>query len=170
MIVSNFIIALLFQSGIYSLTMPAIDGGSIRFSDFVNKKILIVNIATDSRFSTQFASLEQLYQQYKDSLIVIAVPTNDFKHESRNDSAIKSFIQSQYHASYLIASKNSVTGAGQCLLYQWLSQGAQNGFGDNDVPGDFSKYLIDSKGKLIGVFSGPIDPLDDDIQSSIKNN
>jgi glutathione peroxidase len=170
MTILSFLTAFFFQTGIYAFTMPAIDGGAIRFSEFTNKKILIVNIATDSKFSSQISSLEQLYQRYKDSLVIIAVPTNDFKHESRTDSSINVFLKAQYHISYLVASTNSVIGAKRSSLYQWLCKGKQNGYADNDVPGDFSKYLIDSQGKLIGVFSGPVDPMDEDIQNTIKNN
>lgn len=69
-------------STIYTYTLPAADGGNgIHLSDYQDKKILFVNTASNSEYAIQYASLEQLYQRYKDSLVIIAVPSNSFGNE-----------------------------------------------------------------------------------------
>ncbi len=73
-------------TSIYSFDVQTINKGTIHLSDYTNKKILLVNIATGSEYANQLQSLEQLYQTYKDSLVVIAFPSNSFGNENHSDS------------------------------------------------------------------------------------
>src|SRR5688500_3395417 len=66
-----FISGLILFTGIYDYTIKDINGNEIPLSDFRGKKILLVNTASTSKYTEQYASLEKLYQQYKDSLVII---------------------------------------------------------------------------------------------------
>lgn len=167
MSVLTFWTSLLFQLSLYSLHFSTSDGKDVCFGQFKNKKVLIVNIATDSKYIAQVASLEQLYEKYKDSLVVVAFPSNDFSHESRSDNEIKSLLKSNYHVTYLLASRISVAGSDQSSVYKWLCQGSRNGVMDNIIPGDFIKFLLDSQGNLMGTFNSMVDPMSDDVQNAI---
>jgi glutathione peroxidase len=163
------ILTLFYFSDIYSFSVPATSGGTaINFSDFRGKKILIVNTSSNSLFTPQYGRLEQLYQQYKDSLVIVAIPSNDFNHEPGSDQDILSFVQSNYSIHYLLAGKTSVSGAGQSDLYKWLTTGSQNGAMSSTVQYDFQKYLVGSDGHLIGYFTGAMDPMDSTIQNAIQ--
>jgi glutathione peroxidase len=166
--ISN-LFATIFSISIYSFSVISIDGTNINLSQFKGKKILIVNTASTSKYVAQYGKLEQLYQKYKDSLVIIAFPSNDFNHESASTGQIKNFVTSNYHISYILASKQSVVGAGISALYKWLSASTQNGVMDNPVIEDFCKYLIDDNGNIIGVFAGSVDPMDNVIQNAITN-
>jgi glutathione peroxidase len=67
---------------VYGFKVNSIDGAQIDFGNFQHKKILIVNAASGSRYASQYASLERLYQLYKDSLIIIVFPSNSFGNMS----------------------------------------------------------------------------------------
>lgn len=154
---------------IYSFSVPAIGGGSsINFSDFRGKKILIVNTSSNSSFTAQYGRLEQLYQQYKDSLVIIAIPSNDFSHEPGSEPSIQTFVQNAYSIHYLLAGKTGVSGAGQSDLYKWLTTRDENGAMSSTVLYDFQKYLIGSDGHLIGYFTGAMDPMDATIRNAIQ--
>jgi glutathione peroxidase len=165
------ILSFLTFSDIYTLTVPAIGGGaSIHFGDFRGKKILIVNTSSNSPFTPQYGRLEQLYQQYKDSLVIVAFPANDFNHEPGTEDSIENFVQRTYSIHYLLAGKTAVTGLGQSDLYKWLTSRDLNETMSSTVQFDFQKYLIGSDGHLIGYFTGAMDPMDATIQNAIRNN
>jgi glutathione peroxidase len=164
------IVSVLFSVSIYSITATDIDGGTIHFSDFSGKKILIVNTAIGSPAVSQFERLEELYQLYKDSLVIIAFPSNSFGNETGTNQSIKDSIMNAYHIHFLLAGKIDVSGSGKAPVYQWLTQETQNGMLDNEVVDDFQKFLINKYGVLIGVFSSVVDPMDSTIQNAILHN
>ena len=165
-----YITHLILFAGIYEFTVPAVTGGTINLNDYKRKKILITNIATGSPYASQLSSLETLYQRHKDSLIIIAVPSNSFGKEPLNNQAIKEELNNKYHAHYLVAAKSVVSGATQLPLYKWLTTAAKNGVTDNPVNADFQKFLINNNGHLVGIFSSSTDPLAEPLQNAIINN
>jgi glutathione peroxidase len=165
-----YIIRLLLFTGIYELTVPTLSGGTINLNDYRGKKILIVNIATSSPYASQLTGLEALYQRHKDSLVIIAVPSNSFGKEPLGNQAIKEELTNKYHVHYLVTAKSVVSGATQLPLYKWLTSAAENGVVDNPVNADFQKFLINNKGTLVGIFSSNTDPLAEELQKAIINN
>lgn len=161
---------LVLLTGIYTYSIPAAGGGTLNLASYKGKKILIINIATQSAYTPQLNKLEELHQKFKDSLVIIAVPSNSFGKEMLDNVQIKERLLSQYQAHYFIAAKSSVSGAWQLPLYKWLTLAEKNGVVDNPVTGDFQKFLISNSGSLIGIFSPGTDPLAPEIQNAILNN
>lgn len=157
----------LFNSSIYSYTISDIDGNEVSMDSFQHKKILFVNIATGSAYASQLGELQQLQQQYADSLVVIGFPSNSFSNEGRTNAQIKDFCQSQYGVNFLLAEKAAVKGGSIQPVYQWLTKLSENGQLNTSVQDDFQKYVVDSNGELIGVFKGIVSPLDTQITSLI---
>lgn len=159
---------LVFPPSIYDFDITDINGNTIHLSDFNGKKILFVNTATNSSYAQQYGSLEQLYQLYKDSLAIIAIPSNSFGNEPNENDSILNFVQAHYDIHYILASKINVTGDSIAPLYQWLTQSSGNGAFDNPVHSDFYKYLVNREGELIAVSAGMTDPMDTVIQNLIQ--
>jgi len=156
-------------TGIYDYKMKDINGNDLSLDNFRGKWILIVNTASYSKYSEQYGSLEKLYQQHKDSLVVIAVPSNSFGHETGDNYSIKKFVTGKYNAHFILAQKTEVSGTNQEPIYNWLTQQNQNGVMSNRIKNDFYKFLIDKSGNLVGVFDSSVDPMSADIQSAISN-
>src|SRR6185437_10574758 len=108
-------------STIYSFSVTGIDGTAINFSDFQGKKVLIVNTASNSSQVDQYGQLEKLYQQYKDSLVIVAIPSNSFGNEPNDNATIQSFVMNNYNIHYLLASKTDVLDSSHSPLYSWLT-------------------------------------------------
>ncbi|WP_315821514.1 hypothetical protein [Paraflavitalea speifideaquila] len=161
-------LSLLLQGDIYQYSLTGINGDTIRLSDYKGKHILIVNIATRSRYTGQLEKLEQLYQKHKNALVVIAIPSNDFGHLPIADAALGDSIRSIHPVSFLLAAKTTVSGTGMHPLYQWLTRSSANGAMDSPVQADFYKYLVNKEGRLVGVFSNVIDPLNTDLENAIN--
>ena len=66
------------QSSIYDLSITGIDGKKIKISDFKDKNILFVNVASKCGFTGQYDGLQELHEKYKSNLVVIGVPSNEF--------------------------------------------------------------------------------------------
>jgi glutathione peroxidase len=160
---------LLFPAGdIYQFNVTGIDGKVIHFSDFRGKKILLVNIASGSPYAKQLSSLEQLHEQFNDSLVIIAFPSNDFGNEPADNPALSRLLTSQYGAHFLIAGKGSVSGAGQSQLFSWVTNGSLNGTMSRPVEADFQKYLINANGQVVAFFMPFVDPMDQMVRDQVR--
>ena len=63
---------------IHSFTVKSIDGKNLNLASFKGKKILIVNTASKCGYTPQYEGLEKVYEQYKDKLVIIGFPCNQF--------------------------------------------------------------------------------------------
>jgi len=164
-------IGTLFTSSIYSKQFTTLQGASIMLGHYQGKKMLLVNIASASEFAaTQLPQLQQLQQQYQDSLVVIAFPSNDFGHEPLTDADILLMLQHTYHATFQVSVKSNIIDSISATIhpvYTWLQNQSENGNMNRKVSSDFEKYLIDTDGSIIGVFSSATSPLDSSVINSI---
>jgi len=63
---------------IYDFKVQGLDGSPIDFSAYKGKKIMIVNTASKCGNTPQYAELEKLYEKYKDKLVIVGFPVNNF--------------------------------------------------------------------------------------------
>lgn len=154
---------------IYEFKVEALDGSTIDFADFKGKKILIVNTASKCGFTKQYEELEELYKQYKDKLVIIGFPANNFmSQEPGSNNEIAEFCKKNYGVSFPMAAKISVKGKDMAPIYQWLTTQDYNGVESSSVKWNFQKYLINEEGKLVQHFSPATKPMSDEIVSLIK--
>lgn len=154
----------------YSLQATANDGSTLNFETFRNKKVLIVNTASNCGYTNQYDELEKLYQQQKNNLIILAFPANDFKQqESANDEAIASFCKVNYGVTFPIIKKATVIKNNeQHPVFSWLTNSNKNGWCNQQPTWNFNKYLINEQGILTHVFDQNISPLDKNILEALK--
>lgn len=171
MLVSNFVSAGGKQKAenIYGFKVTALDGGTIDFSKFKGKKILIVNTASECGYTPQYEGLEKLYKAYKGKLVIVGFPANNFgAQEPGTNSEIAGFCKKNYGVSFPMAAKISVKGADQADIYKWLTQKALNGVQDAEVKWNFHKFLIDENGHLIAVFPSSVKPESDELKAALE--
>src|SRR5436305_5842733 len=91
---------------IYDFKIKALDGGTIDFSQYKGKKILVVNTASKCGFTPQYAGLEKLYEQYKDKLVIVGFPSDNFGGQEYHDNdSIKSFCQKNYGVTFPLTTR-----------------------------------------------------------------
>jgi glutathione peroxidase len=151
-------------SSIYDFKMPGLDGSDIDFAKYKDKKILIVNTASACGLTPQYEGLEQLHNKYKNKLVIIGFPANNFGgQEPGSNGEIKEFCKKNYGVSFPMAEKISVKGDDTHELYKYLkAQAAAKGFAD-PVTWNFGKFLINEKGELIATFSPRVTPMSEEI-------
>ncbi|MDR3716214.1 MAG: glutathione peroxidase [Puia sp.] len=161
------ILSLLLTAGmsVYDFKVPALDGSTIDISQYKGKKILIVNTASKCGFTPQYDGLEKLYEKYKDKLVIIGFPANNFGgQEPGTNSDIKEFCKKNYGVSFPMAGKVDVVGDNIHPLFKYLTDEAKKmGVADPVIKWNFTKFLIDENGKLIAVFPSKVTPMSDEL-------
>lgn len=148
------------NTSLYDITIKGIDGKEIDFKQYKGKKILFVNVASQCGFTGQYKALQELYAKYKDTLVIIGVPCNQFgAQEPGTATEIQSFCSVNYGVTFPITEKIKVKGEEQHDLYQWLTQKERNGKKNSSVKWNFQKYLVDEEGNLIDYFYSMTKPM-----------
>ena len=164
MMFSLLIAAFISATSIYDFKAPGLTGGTIDFSSYKGKKIMIVNTASKCGNTPQYADLEKLYEKYKDKLVIVGFPANNFgKQEPGSNGEIQEFCKKNYGVTFPMAEKVSVKGDDIAPLFKWLTdEAAKKGFND-PIKWNFTKFLIDEKGELITVINNKVSVLSDDV-------
>lgn len=139
---------------VYDFKVESLEGGKIDFSKFKGKKILIVNTASMCGNTPQYAALEKLHKKYKNKLVIVGFPANNFGgQEPGSNQEIKAFCTKEYAVTFPMAAKISVKGADIHPLYKWLlEESRKKQLDPEEVTWNFQKYLLDEKGELVAVF------------------
>ncbi len=158
------IAAALSATSIYEFKVAGLEGGEIDFSQFKGKKILIVNTASKCGLTPQYEGLQKLYDKYKDKLVIVGFPANNFNgQEPGSKTEIAEFCKRNYGVTFPMADKVSVKGDDVAPIYKFLSEeAARKGF-DNPLQWNFGKFLVDEKGNLIATFAPKTLPMSDEI-------
>jgi glutathione peroxidase len=149
---------------IHQFKVTAIDGGQIDFAHFKGKKILIVNTASECGYTPQYEALQQLYSTYKDKLVVVGFPANNFgQQEPGSNQTIQAFCKKNYGVDFPMAAKISVKGADMAPIYRWLTNQSENGVMNATISWNFNKFLLDEQGRIIQKFESDVSPMSDEI-------
>ena len=153
----------------YAIKINSLQGKPVDLSDFKGKKILFVNVASKCGFTPQYRELQELADNYKDQLVVIGVPCNQFgAQEPGTAEDIEKFCQVNYDVSFLITEKINVKGEHQHPLYEWLTSKRLNGKQNSTVKWNFQKYLIDEQGEFLDYFYSITKPTNSRITKYLK--
>ncbi len=156
-------------NSIHKFSVDSIDGGQIDFAAYSGKKILVVNVASECGYTPQYRQLQDLYEAFRDKLVIVGCPCNDFGgQEPGSAEDIQSFCTVRYGVSFPLTGKLSIKGESPHPLYQWLTRRDQNGVADSEVAWNFCKFLLDEEGKLIKAFPSAVEPADASIIDLIE--
>ena len=152
----------------YDFKAKKINGQEVEMKDYEGKVVLIVNTASKCGFTPQFAELENLYKEYKDSgLEILGFPCNQFaKQDSGSNEEIHSICQLNYGVSFNMFKKIEVNGKNAHLLYRFLKD-EQGGIMGSDIKWNFTKFLIDRDGNVVKRYAPIVKP--SKIESDIKD-
>ena len=103
-------------------------------------------------------------------LVVIGVPTNNFKQEPGSNKEIKDFCQTNFGIDFPMTEKMNVIGKEAHPFFLW----AKKNHGISAIPKwNFHKIIIGKKGKVLDTFASFTKPSSDKfikiIEKEIKN-
>ena len=151
----------------FDFNIQNINDEKVELSQFKNKAILLVNVASNCGFTKQYSELQTLYEDYKEKgLVIIGVPSNQFGgQEPGNNSEIKDFCETNFNITFPIMSKFDVKGDNAHPIYVW----AKKNYGKSSVPKwNFHKILINKEGKIQNTYSSFTNPMNKKILNDIR--
>ena len=139
------------MSAIYEFSAKSLTGEDVSLSQFRGKVMLIVNTASECGFTPQYEGLENLYRKHKESgFVVLGFPCNQFGRQEPGDEAeILSFCQRNYGVTFPMFAKIEVIGDHTHPLFAYLKEEAPGAFGTKAIKWNFTKFLVDSSGKVV---------------------
>lgn len=149
-------------TSVYDFHANDIIGKNISLEKYRNHVLIIVNVASNCGLTDiNYKQLQNLYSKYngKEGLRILAFPSNQFaSQEPGTSEEILNFIK-RYNVTFDIFDKIDVNGENAHPLWKWLKI-QKNGFITNDIKWNFTKFIIDKKGKVVERFSPSTEPLE----------
>lgn len=154
---------------ILSVKVKDIDGKEVNLSDYKNKVLLIVNVASFCGYTKQYSGLQDLYENYKEKgFEILAFPCNQFgNQEPGTNEEIKNFCSSKYNVTFRLFDKIDVNGNNKSPLYALLTDNPVTGKGD--IKWNFEKFVIGKNGKIVARFPSSVEPTSEKIVSLIES-
>jgi len=153
---------------IYDFLIKDINGHEVSLKAFEDKVLLIVNTATGCGYTPQYTGLQKLYDNYRDNgFVILDFPCNQFGHQAPGtEEQINDFCILNYKTTFPRFAKIEVNGKNESPLYTYLKTQMSGIDGLKKIRWNFTKFLIDRKGKVIKRYDSKIKP--EDLESDIK--
>ncbi len=157
-------------ASVHDYTLPSIEGKPAPLAQYKGKVALIVNVASQCGFTPQYSGLEKLYEKYQDrGFVVLGFPANNFGgQEPGSNEEIRQFCSRRYNVTFPMYAKISVKGSDQAPLYRYLTDRQAHPETGGDVKWNFTKFLVDGDGRVIGRFEPSVAPESPELVQAIE--
>ena len=155
---------------LHQYTAASISGEEFDFSKLKGKKVMLVNVASECGYTSQYEQLEELYQNTsREFFEIVAFPSNQFGgQEPGSNEEIAKFCATKFQVTFPLMAKISVVGSEQHEIYQFLTKASINGTQDSTVKWNFQKFLVDEKGQVVESIPSGVLPIADEIVNWIN--
>ncbi|MBQ8043972.1 MAG: glutathione peroxidase [Clostridia bacterium] len=152
---------------IYDFKVKDNKGTEVSLKDYKGKVLLIVNTATGCGFTPQYDGLQDLYEKYKEKgFEILDFPCNQFGAQAPGTAEeIESFCNARFGITFKQFAKIEVNGENEEPLYKYLKS-QKRGLLSSNVKWNFTKFLVDRNGKVVGRFAPTITP--DKLEKNIE--
>ncbi len=157
------------MASLHDFTMKTIDGKDQPLADYAGKVLLVVNVASKCGLTPHYEGLQQVFEKYQSQdFEVLGFPCNQFGgQEPGSDSEVNEFCTTNYGVSFPMFSKIEVNGAGQHPLYGFLTSAESQPDGSGDIAWNFSKFVVNQQGEVVGRFPPQTEPEADELTALI---
>ncbi len=151
----------------YDLSANKPSGEKLPMDDLRGKVVLIVNTATKCGLAPQFEGLELLHQKYSpQGLVVLGFPSDQFANqEPETNASMESACQINHGVTFQLLEKSDVNGENTNPVFRYLKK-ELSGFLGSRIKWNFTKFLVDKKGKPVKRFSPITKP--EKLESTIR--
>ncbi len=136
---------------LYDFKFKSINGETIQMEEYKNNVIIVVNVASRCGYTPQYEDLQFVWEKYRENnLIVLGIPTNNFKQEPGTNAEIKNFCETNFGIDFPMTEKIDVIGTNAHPFYKW----AKMNYGLGAIPKwNFHKIVIGKDGKIVDTFA-----------------
>ena len=153
------------------ILLKTIDGEARTLGNFAGQALLIVNVASQCGFTSQYAGLEALHRRFRArGFAVLGFPCDQFGHQEPGDeAAIRKFCTDEYDVTFPMFAKIEVNGANVHPLFQTLKKEAPGLLGTQAIKWNFTKFLVDRQLRVVRRYAPSEKPerLSDDIAAAL---
>ena len=142
---------------VYDFDFNDLDGSPLNLSEYKNKVIIVINVASQCGFTNQYEDMQKIWEKYQSrGVIILGIPSNDFGNQEPGSSQeIKNFCEAKFGISFPMTEKVSVKGENAHPFYKW----AKKNHGKSAVPKwNFHKIIIGKNGKIVDTFASITNP------------
>ena len=150
----------------YDFNFNDLDGSLLKLSEYKDKVIVVINVASQCGFTKQYQDLQNLWDQYKSKgLIVLGIPSNSFNQEKNGNDEIKKFCEVNFNINFPLSTITDVKGINAHDVYKW----ANKNYGKSAIPKwNFHKILINKEGKVEDTFLSFTNPMSKKVIKKIE--
>ena len=142
------------DTSLFDFSFEDIDGNQVNLNKFTGKPILVVNTASRCGYTPQYANLQNLFLEYKDTdLTIIATTSNSFYQEYEDVDEIKKICLVNYGVGFVTSSPMDVKGTDAHPIFSWI-----NDTYNKKPKWNFFKFLFNREGKLVQSWSSMTKP------------
>ena len=137
---------------------------TVNLCKFEEKVILVVNVASRCGYTYQYATLQKLYEEYKDEdLVILGIPSRDFMQEYSNEEDVAEFCSTEYGVNFPMFATAKVRGKKAHPFYKKLAD--ESGISPK---WNFNKYLISRDGSVVSTYGSSVKPDSVELTSDIE--
>jgi len=151
----------------YDFNFNDLDGSPLNLTEYKNKVIVVVNVASQCGFTKQYEDMQKVWEKYQvKGVVILGVPSNDFRsQEPGSNKEIKNFCEAKFGITFPMTEKVSVKGKNAHPFYLW----AKENHGKSAVPKrNFHKIIIDRTGKVAETFLSITNPSSKKFKKTIE--
>ncbi|TKC56580.1 glutathione peroxidase [Pedobacter hiemivivus] len=151
------------SKSVHQFKVKLINGTEKKLSDYKNKVLLIVNIASGCGFAPQLKELQELRDELgTERFEILGLPSNDFgRQEPLEGTAISTFCEVNFGVQFPVFEKIMVRGEYAHPLFKFLTQTSTPRW-------NFHKYLINKDGEVVDYFFPFTKPLSSKVKKKIQ--
>lgn len=158
------------KNSLAEIELTMLDGSQKTFSDFADKVVMVVNVASRCGLAPQYEALEQLQKTYgARGFTVLGFPSNQFMQELGSSDAISSYCSTTWGITFPMTEKVKVNGRSQHPLYAALTKSKDESGKSGRILWNFEKFLVLPNGE-VHRFRPTTKPDDPEIIKLIEKN
>jgi glutathione peroxidase len=134
-----------------NIPLKRLNGSPENLQDYAGKTLLIVNVASNCGFTSQYRDLQNLYNANQaKGLEILGFPCNQFgAQEPGSAEQIQSFCSTNYGVTFPMFEKIDVNGDSTHPLYIYLKDQAPGILGTTGIKWNFTKFVVSKDGQSI---------------------
>lgn len=143
-----------------NIELERLNGNKIPITGYAGKVLLVVNVASQCGFTSQYKELQGLYDEFhSQGLEILAFPCNQFGgQEPGTPQQIEAFCSTRFGVTFPVFQKTDVNGSNTHPLFEYLKTAAPGLLGTEAIKWNFTKFLVNRNGLPVKRFASASSP------------
>jgi glutathione peroxidase len=143
-----------------NIELERLNGNKEQITVYAGKVLLVVNVASQCGFTSQYKELQDLYDDFHSKgLEILAFPCNQFGgQEPGTPQQIEAFCSTRFGVTFPVFQKTDINGPNTHPLFEYLKTAAPGLLGTEGIKWNFTKFLVNRNGLPVKRFASASSP------------